>query len=102
MEIRNPINQIKTRDVIVDFFGSLVPGIVFTGIAFILFSSIIFTSVKIILLFISDSVYNFSIISFSIDFSGHKTAYISRDVILFPLLFSNISKKSCWIFGLNK
>ena len=64
MEIRNPINQIKTRDVIVDFFGSLVPGIVFTGIAFILFSSIIFTSVKIILLFISDSVYNFSIISF--------------------------------------
>ena len=48
MEVTNPIGKINIRILIVDFFGSLMPGILFTGISILLVLTVFYSSIETI------------------------------------------------------
>ncbi|MFQ5639504.1 MAG: hypothetical protein ACE5IR_16085 [bacterium] len=93
MRTANPLNRITVRDVVVDFFGSLVPGIVFTSIAFVLFIAILFSCIAIAFLLTEHSNFQLNIASATQQLHTLISAFRIESLVFFTFL--------SYVFGHN-
>lgn len=64
MQATPTLNKLSVRDIIVDFLGSLVPGIVFTGVAFFLFAITLFSLIVMIFILTKPATFLFDLTSY--------------------------------------
>ena len=90
MEVTNPIGKINIRILIVDFFGSLMPGILFTGISILLVLTVFYSSIETInLIFQHNSSSEISINTF-VNFFYTIIDNFHFELSIFLLVFSYV------------
>lgn len=87
MEIPSPVGKLNVRMLIVDFFGSLIPGIIFTGISSIIILLVLFSSIEIIyLIFPINNNLEFNLFSFTNNISAIVSSFRFELIIFFLFL----------------